>query len=73
MTTSIKLYGSKAERFEQIKAALTEQLGYEPSNPEVVGLLMASFDEDDVTWSRRHEGGSAEPRPSRDVRRRHIH
>ena len=72
MTTSIKLYGSKAERFEQIKATLTEQLGYEPSNPEVVGLLMASFDEDDGNWSRRH-GGSAKPQSSRDVRRRHIH
>jgi len=73
MTTSIKLYGSKAERFEQIKAALTEQLGYEPSNPEVVGLLMASFDEGDVAGSRRHGSGSSTPRQSRDVRRRHTH
>ncbi|WP_290812843.1 hypothetical protein [Halovivax sp.] len=44
MTTHVKLYGDKAERFEEIKAHLTEQLGYEPSNPEVIGLLMATDD-----------------------------
>lgn len=46
MTSHIKLYGTKGERFEQIKAELQEELGYEPSNPEVVGLLMARYDED---------------------------
>lgn len=42
MTVHIKLYGSKGDRFETIKDDLTEQLGYEPSNPEVVGILMAT-------------------------------
>lgn len=41
MTVHIKLYGEKGERFTEIKEELTEQLGYEPSNPEVVGILMA--------------------------------
>lgn len=45
MTTHIKLYGDKADRFEAIKADLTCRLGYEPTNSEVLGLLMASFDE----------------------------
>lgn len=43
MTSHIKLYGSKSERFESIKADLTGRLGYEPSNPEIVGYLMAGY------------------------------
>lgn len=43
MTSHIKLYGSKGARFEQLKAEFGQQLGYEPSNPEVVGLLMAHY------------------------------
>jgi hypothetical protein len=39
------LYGSKGERFEQIKAEMTKRLGYEPSNPELVGMLMAHYTE----------------------------
>ncbi|MHC3438692.1 hypothetical protein ACYJ1Y_11485 [Natrialbaceae archaeon A-gly3] len=46
MPSHIKLYGEKSDQFEQLKADLTEQLGYEPSNPEVIGLLMASSDLD---------------------------
>ncbi|SIS13682.1 hypothetical protein SAMN05421752_11380 [Natronorubrum thiooxidans] len=46
MTSHIKLYGSKSNRFEQIKENYAKQLGYEPSNPEVVGLLMASYETD---------------------------
>ena len=42
MTSHIKLYGSKSERFEKIKDDLSIQLGYEPTNPEVVGILMAN-------------------------------
>jgi hypothetical protein len=42
MTVHIKLYGGKAERFEIIKEELTEEMGYEPTNPEVVGALMAN-------------------------------
>lgn len=51
MTVHIKLYSSKADRFEDIKAELTDELGYEPSNPEVVGFLMASLDIDRVDES----------------------
>jgi hypothetical protein len=43
MTTHIKLYGGKAELFESIKKEMTEHLGYEPTNPEVVGALMARY------------------------------
>lgn len=48
MPSHIKLYGDKSERFEQLKADLTEQMGYEPSNPEVIGLLMAATDVDTI-------------------------
>ena len=44
MTSHIKLYGSKSDRFEEIKASMEQQLGYEPSNPEVVGLVMAAYE-----------------------------
>lgn len=43
MTTNIKLYGSKSERFQEIKDDIAERLGYEPSNAEVTGLLMAGY------------------------------
>ena len=43
MTSHIKLYGSKGDRFEQLKQDMAEILGYEPSNPEIVGLLMANY------------------------------
>lgn len=43
MTTNIKLYGSKDDRFQTIKSELEEALGYEPSNTEVVGILMAEY------------------------------
>jgi len=46
MTSHIKLYGSKSDRFEQIKENLEQTLGYEPSNPEVIGLLMAEYGTD---------------------------
>lgn len=48
MTVHIKLYGSKADRFREIKEYLTEELGYEPSNPEVVGYMMGVVDAPDV-------------------------
>ena len=47
MTSHIKLYGSKSDRFEEIKTSLGRQLGYEPSNPEVVGLIMAAYETED--------------------------
>ncbi len=43
MPTHIKLYGGKRERFEEIKEELRSELGYEPTNPEVIGILMARF------------------------------
>lgn len=46
MTSHIKLYGGKGKRFEQIKHQLAEELGYEPTNPEVVGILMAEYSSD---------------------------
>lgn len=56
MTIHISLSGSKAERFDDIKDAVVEELGYEPSNPELIGILMGSFD------SRNRESG--QPLPS---------
>lgn len=47
MVVRIKLYGSKAARFEEIKEQLTRELGYEPSNSEVVGVLMDRIATDD--------------------------
>ncbi len=44
MTSHIKLYGSKSNRFEELKGDIAGILGYEPSNPEIVGLLMANYD-----------------------------
>ena len=43
MTTHIKLHGTKAERFEEVKLELSRRMGYELSNPEVLGLLMAGL------------------------------
>lgn len=45
MTVHIKLYGEKADRFEAIKAEMSEKMGYEPTNPEIVGLLLARYNE----------------------------
>lgn len=53
MTSHIKLYGSKSDRFEQLKEELEETLGYEPSNPEVIGILMAAYDPSNV-FHRKH-------------------
>lgn len=51
MTSHIKLYGGKGERFQEIKNQLTDELGYEPTNPEVIGILMAEFPTDTSTSS----------------------
>ena len=48
MTTHIKLHGSKARRFEELKHELNDRVGYELSNPEVLGLLMAGLDSEFV-------------------------
>jgi len=47
MTSHIKLYGSKSDRFEEIKTNIQQQLKYEPSNPEVIGLIMAAYETDE--------------------------
>ena len=44
-TESLTLYGGKARRFREVKEALEERRGWEPDNSEVVGVLMAQFDE----------------------------
>ncbi len=53
MTTHIKLHGSKAHRFEEVKLELSERMGYELSNPEVLGLLMAGLGSDTVTTTEK--------------------
>lgn len=40
----IKLRSSKGERFERIKRQLSEEMGYEPTNPEVLGIIMAHYE-----------------------------
>lgn len=52
MTSHIKLYGAKGDRFEQIKKEVTKQYGYEPSNPELVGMLMAHYTETNPNLKR---------------------
>lgn len=42
MVVHIKLYSGKRERFEEIKEQVAEDFGYEPTNPEVIGVLMAA-------------------------------
>ena len=46
MTVHIKLYGGKADRFQEVKTSLTEEFGYKPSNPEVIGMLLAQYPAD---------------------------
>ena len=53
MTTHIKLHGAKADRFEEVKRELSARMGYELSNPEVLGLLMAGLDSDDISIANR--------------------
>jgi len=49
MRVQVTLTGEKAHRFQELRDRLEEQLGYEPTRPEVVGLLMASdVDVDDI-------------------------
>lgn len=38
----VTLTGDKADRFRELRDDLEDRLGYRPSRPEVVGLLMAS-------------------------------
>lgn len=45
MRHCITLTGGKADRFEQTLDDLEDELGYRPSKPEAVGLLMAAYDD----------------------------
>lgn len=47
MVSHVNLYGTRDERFEEIKADLEDDLGYEPTNFEVVGMLMATYSDRD--------------------------
>ncbi|MFB6171071.1 MAG: hypothetical protein ABEJ23_00955 [Haloarculaceae archaeon] len=47
----VTLTGEKADRFRELRDALEDQLGYRPSRPETVGLLMAA--DVDVTAALR--------------------
>lgn len=42
---SITLYGGKAKRFREIQQHIEEERGWEPSNSEVLAVLMSDFDE----------------------------
>lgn len=46
MFTSIELHGELDQRFDEIKSHLADKLGYEPTNAEVVGILMAEYSSD---------------------------
>ena len=47
MRHCITLTGQKADRFEQALDDLEDELGYRPSKPEAIGLMMYSFTESD--------------------------
>lgn len=52
----ITLSGGREERFERIKRAISERKGYEPKDPEVLGLLMAKCGGDDEPVSEGSVG-----------------
>lgn len=43
---SVTAYGGKADRFREVAAVIEEQRGYEPSNSEVLSVLLGEFDAD---------------------------
>lgn len=69
MTVHLKLYGSKGDRFEEIKDRIEEEFGYEPSNPEVVGVLMANYDSDVVQLADSAIAQNGQRRKQSDVSR----
>ena len=56
---NVTLYGDRAEQFRCIRDDLEAVLGHEPTNAQVVGLMMAGFDPEDPVQS------SAEPARTR--------
>lgn len=53
---NITLVGDRGEQFERVKRVLADNLGYEPNNPEVMGLLMSAFGGGSDTDSNRDRG-----------------
>lgn len=49
MVERIKLHGERAERFRELKERIAGELGYEPSNAEAAGIIMAEFPDDDYS------------------------
>lgn len=47
MVERIKLHGERADRFDELKRRLEEHLGYQPSNAEALGLIMAEFPDEE--------------------------
>jgi|AntRauTorcE11898_2_1112593.scaffolds.fasta_scaffold03630_7 hypothetical protein len=46
----ITVRSDKAERWMEIMESLEDDLGYEPSRPEALELLMANFNPGDSTY-----------------------
>ena len=46
MRTDVTLRGSKADQFERIQEHLEDRRGHNLSRTEVVGILMAEFEQD---------------------------
>jgi len=53
VTTHIKLSGTRADRFEELKRELSDRVGYELTNPEALGLLMSGLDVADAAPDER--------------------
>lgn len=53
---NITLVGDRGEQFERVKRVLADNLGYEPNNPEVMGLLMSAFGEGSDSDPNRDRG-----------------
>ncbi|ELZ14059.1 MULTISPECIES: hypothetical protein [Natrinema] len=58
MRTDITLRGSKADQFERIQDRLEDRRGHELSRADVVGALMADFEQD-----LEDDRGRQRPRP----------
>jgi hypothetical protein len=44
----LTLYGGKADRFREIRDQLEDELGYRPSKPETIGILMSQWPPEDL-------------------------
>lgn len=40
---SVTLYGDRADQFREIRGDLEDRLGHEPTNAQVIGLLMSAW------------------------------